>query len=500
MPLDDLPGELIIPQRDDIQEQYLRDVRIRTPGAITIEGTKEYADSLVFADQALPLYYNTKTIGDFVASRNKSGKALDEELALAGLTRLPPAGGSGYVMITGSTGGGTIFAEDEIKDEKTKLRFKCIATNLYLSGSFVPIIGIDTGPNTNLDFGVELTWSTPRPGIGPKAIIVEQADGSGLSGGRNAETDSEALDRLRAHRRDPPASGNDAAYQAAVLKTPGLIVQQAFTISAACGPGSTAITFTLRPGTPGGDRLPSPLQIAQARAWLKGQFPNDDMLYMSTVVGIPVTLGFQATWAEGASNWEDSIQWPPYLTSLMNVAASPAPTATTFRLTNSVGSVPNPRVGQNLAFYDQTNGAFVRKRILSFAVVSAGVSWDIVVDTTNSVSDASYVPIATQPVCPWANSLQDIVTPISSAFDLFGVGEQFDPLPDPGNRQRRSPRSPTLYASSITNRIIQPLFFLPSVEDIELKIPDVPFDVSVGTPGVSVNLFTLGFLAVYPQD
>jgi len=196
MPLDDLPAELIIPQRDDIREQYLRDVRIRTPGAVTVEGTKEHNDASLFADQALPLYYNTKTIGDHVASRNKSGRALDDELALAGLTRLPAAGASGYVQITASAGGGTIFVGDEIKDSKSQLRFKCIATNLYVNGSLVPVIGIDTGPETNLDPNVKLQWTNPRPGIGPNATVVEQADGTGLSGGRSAETTMPIIRRL----------------------------------------------------------------------------------------------------------------------------------------------------------------------------------------------------------------------------------------------------------------------------------------------------------------
>ena len=91
MPLDDLPGEIVIPTWSTVRDQYLRDVRIRVPGAKTIEGTKEFANACVFADQSAPIYFDAKTIGDFVADVNKSGVALDAVRARAGISRLGAA-------------------------------------------------------------------------------------------------------------------------------------------------------------------------------------------------------------------------------------------------------------------------------------------------------------------------------------------------------------------------------------------------------------------------
>lgn len=499
MPIDDLPGQLIIPLKSEIRERYLRDVRIRAPGAVTVEGTKEYVDASVFADQAAALYYNAKNIGDYVANVNKSGPALAAELEAAGLYILPAVGGSGYVQINASIGGGTIYEGDELLHQSSGLRFKCIATALYLPGSYVPIIGIDTGPSTNLSAGSVLQWVAPRPGILQTCVIIEQSDGSGLSGGRNQETDDEAWKRLVSHRAKPPASGNDAEYQSALAKVPGITVQQGYTYSCLFGPGSKGIAFTLRPGIPGGNRIPNSTQIAIAHAYLRGRFPADDQLYMHTIVEVPTVLIFDVSWASGAADWADAVPWPKRSgTNIPLVDAAVTATATNCRLT-TVSAIDPPQVGDSIAFYDANNGRFRQKRIVSFTEVVTGKSWDLNFDLTNAASDVDYVPSVGEGACPWSVSLATLVSPITAYFDTAGPGEVVDPIPDPGLRQKRSPRSPALYPSAVTNRLLNPLFDLPSVFDIELISPDVPYETPVGVPGVYANVLALGSILAFPQ-
>lgn len=499
-PIDDLPGKLIIPTRDQIRESYLRDTRIRKPEASTVEGTLDYADAQVFADNVVGIYYNAKNIGDYVANKNKSGAALDEELKIAGTERLPATGGVGYVLITASTGGGTIFAEDEIKDDISQLRFKCIATKLYVDGDYVPIVGVDTGPSTNLNAGTLMKWTFPRPGISPIAAVIEQTDGTGLSGGRNAETDSQANERLTALRAAPPASGNEADYQAATLKTPGLIIQQAFTYGGIRGNGSMGVAFTLRPGVPGGNRIPNASHIAAVNAWLIGKFPGDDSILVCALIAHPVTLIFEVDWKPNAASWADAITWPLYApSSPVKVDGAVTPTSTTFRLTTTV-STATPQAGSTIAFYDRAEATFRRKRILSVTTIIANRSWDIVVDIVNNASDTSYVPLVDQLPCPWSDSLQSFVTPVTTFFDNVGPGEQVDPLPDPNLRMRRMPRSPAVFGNSITNRITSSLFVLPAVNDVELKSPDVPYHTPVGSPGISSYLLELGSIVIFPQQ
>lgn len=498
-PLDNLPGQIIIPTRDDIRDQYLRDVRIRTPGAVTTQGTLEYADAAVFADQQVPVYYDAKTIGDYVANVNKAGKALDAELARAGTSRLLAAGGFGFVTCKTSIGGGTIFAGDEIKDQLTQLRFKCIQTALYTDGQPVPIVGVDTGPTTNLAPFAKMQWTFPRPGVSPNALVVLESDGTGLSGGRDDETDSQANDRLTALRATPPAAGNDAQVQAAVQQCPGVTIQQCFTYACILGPGTMGVTFTLRPGTPGASRVPNAAQLSAVRAWLVGQFPADYSFLMCLLIAYPVSLIFKATWAQTAPSWADASPWPIYVPGdLVKIDAGGTLSTTQFRLTTGT-TTTTPEVGKAIAFYDQPNGVFRRKRILSVAVIVAGKSWDIVVDTSNNASDTTYVPVAGQYAGPWSDSLQSLVAPIATYFDTLGPGEQLSPLPDPNLRQRRMPRSPNAYGNTITNRIVTSLFTLPATDDIALDTPAVPYPTPTGAPGIASFLLSLGSIVVFPQ-
>lgn len=498
-PIDDLPGTLIIPQRDQIRENYLRDVRIRTPDAVTIEGTLEYADASVFADTQIPVYFDAKTIGDYVANVNKSGAALDAELKLAGTKRLLAAGGTGFVLVGASTGGGTIFEGDEIKDTKSGLRFKCMATGLYTDGQYVPITGVDTGPSTNLAALTSMSWTFPRPGISPSATVVQQSDNSGLSGGRDQETDTQANDRLAALRASPPASGNDAEYQKAIQETPGITIQQAFTYPGIRGPGSMGVTFTLRPGTPGANRIPNTTQLSAVLAWLAGRFPADDQILMCSLLGYSVTLIYKVSWSLSAVSWADAAPWPVYIPSdVVKIDGAVAPTATTFRLTTAT-TTTTPPLGSSIAFYDQLAGVFRRKRILSATPVIANKSWDIVCDVVNNASDTTYTPIVGHAAGPWSDSLQAIVPDTTAYFDTLGPGEQLDPLPDPNLRMRRTPRSPAAYGNVITNRIVSPLFKLAAVNDIELVSPSVPYATPVGAVGVVSYLLQLGSIVVFPQ-
>lgn len=499
MPLDDLPGTLILPTRDDVRDQYLRDFRFRSPGAVTIEGTLEFADASTFADGMAPVYFDTKNIGDHVAGINKRGKALDIELVRSGTSRLLKCGATGFVIVTTSAGGGTIFEGDEIKDSKSGQRYKCTATKLYLDQQYVPIIGVDTGPTTNLDAGRKLEWTFPRPGITPLSIVAEQTDGTGLSGGRNDETDDEANLRLQSLRANPPASGNDAQFQDAVNKTPGIPIQQCFTYPCIIGGGSIGIAFTLRPGTPGANRIPNPTQMAAVQAYIQGLFPADDSILMITLVASAVDLVFEVSWAPSAVAWQDLDPWPPRINAdMVKVDGAVTPTATTFRLTTAT-TTTTPQVGQSLGFYDQPKALFRRKRIKSVAVVVANKSWDLVIETINGVSDINYIPNVNQTVGPWSDSLQALVPGVTNYFDTTGPGEQLSVLPDPNLRQHRTPRSPAAYSNTITNRMITTLLQLPTVGDLELKSPDVPFATPIGAQGIFAYLHSLGNITVFPQ-
>jgi uncharacterized phage protein gp47/JayE len=495
MPLDVLPAKIVVFQRNEIRDQYLRDYSIRNPTGSTAEGQQPFIDASTLADTLTPVYANAVAIGNGIAIQTMNTAQLANEAARLGTAPLAAAGASGFVIAQGSTGGGTIFVGDEIKSA-TGLRYLCTATGVYPPGAYVPIAGLDTGPTTNQTAGTVMAWSSPRPGISSSAIVATQSNGNGLFGGRNLETDAQLIARLIALRANPPASGNDAAYQAAITAAPGLSIQQPFTYPAIVGPGSIGFTFTLLPALPGAGRIPSAAQLESVRSWIVGQFPKDDGIYACALVAQPITVILQPTWAPTAPGWTDSTTWPP--TNVANpVTVAISTSALACRLSTGVNTT-GPQVGQTIGFYDAPNATFRRKRILTVSAFVAGRAWDVTFDTTNAASDASYIPVVGQTPSPWSDSLQSLAPSVVAYFDGLGPGEQVSSFFDAGYRRRRSPRAPALWPNSITNRVLQTLFALSTVADINMLSPTIPFTTTVGSPGVSANLLTLGDLAAFP--
>lgn len=490
MPIDQLPSRIVTPTRAQIRQQYLRNYKLRLPQADTADGTQPAIDADTFADTATPLYANAVIVGNNTTRKTKTGQALDDEAEALGTRRLPAEGASGFVEVRASVGGGVILAGSECTIAGK--RYACALTRLYHDGDPVPISGIDTGPSTNQPAGATLAWTSQPLGIGPNASVLAQADGSGLTGGHEVESDDELRDRLNYLAANPPASGNDAEYQDLVLKTPGLSVEAVFTHPAILGPGTKAIVFTVRPSTLGGSRIPNGAQIAKVLAWLTGQMPADDVIFLGTILGYPVTLALRVTWAQGATGWTDAQPFPTYASPMVAVRAAASPT--TFRLANIVLA---PQPGQTIGFYDGINRKFQRKKILTVTPVGADV--DITCDTTNNASDTTYVPYVGQPCSPWSESLDALVPTIARQYARLGPGEQRASFFDPGLRQRRSPMSPQFWPSVISNKFVGPLFDLSAVQDVALQEPAIPFVTPVGAPGVSSNLLTLQTIAVFPQ-
>jgi uncharacterized phage protein gp47/JayE len=491
MPLDSLPGKLLTPTRDQIRDRYLRDYRLRNPDADTGPGSAVYNDASVHADQEVLQYNNAIVIAQNVNVSTATGADLIEKARAKGTDKLPAVGAVGYVQITASAGGGFIAAGTEGKING--LRYQCVLASVYFDGDQVPVSGIDVGPETNQDAGVVMSWTTPPPGIGPTATVVLQADGSGLSGGHDVESDGELQQRLIKLNAEPPASGNDAHVQAAIARAPALSIQSPFTFPAIKGPGTCGATATLRPSKAGSNRIPNAAQLAIILAYLTGQFPADFGFLSNTLVASPVNVALKVSWASGTPGWADAVPFPTYTSPMCQVSNLLARTPTSFNLINYPVA---PQPGNTIAMFDLAALKFRRKRILT---ATLGVGYDIVCDTTNGISDTTYTPYVGQPICPWSDSLDSLTSAIVNYFDLLGPGEQMANFFDPGLRQRRSPPSPASFPSVISNRILSDLFKAQSLQDATLQEPAVPYATPVGSQGVSSFLLTLATLVAFPQ-
>jgi len=503
MPLDVLPDELAVFDRDEWIEKYKRAYRLRDPGADMRDGTQPANDAAAIGDQLQILSQNARQIAQAIPLSTQTLAQLEQtaqELGVPG--QVPALGSAGYVTIDAPTGT-KIYSGDELRDESgTGFTFQCITTGTYSSSKPVPIAAIDVGPTTNLDAGTSLQWSAPRPGCSSLCTVLAQPDGTGLTGGRDEESREEFAQRISDALANPAVAGNDAAYQRAVedSKSHGVPVQKCFTIPACLGPGTTGICFTLKPARLGADRIPNPVLSGIVRDSVRGRFPGDDGYCEIMLEEQPLDIVLDVEWAEGAKSWVDTVTWPPRYEAggtpgPVTVSAATSPTTFTLACTSGVYTgVPQPANGQAIGFLNRTTRTFARKKILSFTGTGP---WVITVDTINGASDTSYTPIVGQPCCPWSDSLDLIVAPILTYFGTIGPGEQQATFFDPGVRQHRNPPSPKYWPNVVGNRLAGDILKETFVQDAVIR-EGLGTTTQIGVPGALLYLIGLRYVTAFP--
>ena len=509
MPSPPLPDTLVLPTRADLVAQWKSDVNFRAPGVSTDVGTLPDIDANVAGDLLLPVFVESSRQADAATLAGQNSAQLDQTCKDFGLpTKLPAVGASGFVQVTTSVGGANIASGQEIRNLVTGFRYTVSIGGVYNStgtspNNLVPVVGVDTGPSTNVTYGTTLTWTSPPPGLLTQAAVFENSDGSGLSGGADIESDDEQRARIRNARAFPAVSGNDAAYQLAATQTPGLAIGAAFTYPACLGAGTTCLVFLLRPASPGAGRIPNTAQIALVRANVIGQMPKDDSASFGVVLSDPVDLKLGVVWAPGAASWTDGTgAWPPSSGGSYDYKVSAVTDATHFTISTTDPGAVKPQAGQTIGFFvlgnlvSEPDAAFVRKRILS---VTGANPWVIVCDTANNASDTTFTPAVNDRAMPWSDSLAALVPAITSYFDALGPGEQFATFFDAGYRQRRSPSNPASWPSVLTNKALVPIEELTAIEDVAIASPSTPRTPAIGTPGVSAYVLMLRSFSVYPK-
>jgi uncharacterized phage protein gp47/JayE len=499
MALDTLPTDFLVPTRDQVRDQGLRDTRFRVPSADTSPSTQPFIEASNIADVTAPIYSDaikaTKSgqIQTAVGSdldawgRRLGGTLPTNPLARRGVTK-----SSGFVFGGIALGGANINANTELKDPRTQQKFVTLVTNVYQDQQNVAIQSVAGGPVTNLPAGTKLQYTTPPPGVSQQVTVFAQADGSGLNGGAPSEGDDDYRRRLLLATSEPPGAGNEAQMIQAVQGIADLAVQVAVAWPAVFGPGTVAIGFLVPPASLGASRLPNGAQIAEAEAALVSAFPSEDGFVVASGAEQGVRVRLLVTWPDTVTGWADATPWPPNVVDPVHVTAGTVSSATFA----SSSSFPAPAAGQSVAFYDTVTRTFRLKRLLT---VSGGGPYTVTFDmTTLNASDPSYVPVANQVVSPWSANMASLVAPVLTYFDAQGPGEMYASFSDPGRRQRRFPApEPGFFPSRIENRMLAGLD--PFVEDVVLYEPTPPFATTVGTPGTLFWVHRLSDLGVYAQ-
>lgn len=507
--------EIILPTRGDIAQNfrdawYARSYQANPAKPVDVgEGTLPCVASEAIADVVLPLYANHDTIARSFVVRGMTGDRLEryarERLPLNndGSIRLPATGGSGYFEATKiATGGAYIEQGTLLLSQSTGFKYQVVVSDTYADGDPIPIVGVDTGLETNLDAGAPLVFDSPPAGVSTGGLVLAQNDGTGnlvgLTGGRVAESDEELQDRVIDAQSDPPAAGNAAEIVMEAQRTGGVPVAKAFGISAWFGPGTICVPFLIREDA-STTRIPNSTQRGLVQAQLS-TFPTDYSITVPTVLAQNTDVVMSVSWIAGAKAWRDIVPFPEYdATDPLHVDGATAILSDEFRVTTTGSAITAPAAGQTIALFSLTAKKFMRKRIATVSEVVAGKSWDLTFETALGASD-SFIPEDGALVSPWSQSLVRLVQPLLDYMKTLGPGEQFATFPDPGGRQRRWPYSPAEWSNVISNDgLVNAMRASRATSDSEVLAPATPHPTTVGVPGVTVYLLQLSDFAVYPQ-
>lgn len=494
-----VPPEYTVPTRNELVESHKKFRRMKNPDIDTSEGTEPDIDARVNADMLLPVLAHAKKVAECAVVSTSYGDAIATWGEEYNVEKSPPTGSVGYVRIGASNGGGIIKEGDTLypKNRGVGPRYECALTRHYYSNRSVPIRAIDTGFETNLAPGTVLVWTNPAPGIRPECTVVVQNDDQGLTGGHPEATPEEHLLAIQDKLRNPAGAGNAAHYREEA-KRAGVAMEQAFTYSSIKGPGVIALTFTVPPDRRAGTRVPTEdlLRVVGQRLELS---MGDDGLLMTTIIEEPTTISYRVTWQSG---WADTDPWPLYAADGEGALVIDTSTdALNFSIRtddNDYTDEEAPSVGNTIALYDTSRGRFAHKRIKT---VTGTGPWTIEVQSANAASDDTYVPVVGQRVSPYSDRLDDLATQVIEVFDSLGPGEMFVyPRPD-GLRRFREPRPPMEWPSKLTQELLENKMTasnVPGLFDREVVQGD-GVAPTVGVPGVTVYMLTLGDLGIYPK-
>jgi len=424
--------------------------------------------------------------------------------ALWGQDRLPAAGGFGTVLAKATAG--TVFAGSTTvpsagaltaRDVATGLRFQVQSTATVPSGQssvLVTLVGIDTGPSTNLDPDAQVKWESPPLGAEPQALVTSK-----FSGGRGQETDSEFADRLGDAMRHKQAAGNRAHFRA-WARSVSTSILDAYVYSCALHAGSVVVCVTQgRNGAVG----PTALQAAaplllSCTSYLvppaSPVVPERVFVLVTTFQSQPSDLTLRVSLPKNnAGGWHDPNPWPGFTSAVTTVQS--VTSSTQFSVRSDV-ALPTGITAPALMWWNKTRSSFVALNVGSVASLGAdvySVSLNSPVPTAESIQ-------AGDVISPYVNTSISLGEAIEGYFDSLGPGEVVDL--DADTRSDRAWRFPDQAEESSSSAGLGVVAYL--IDGLGSSLSTAVPSFSVSSPSIPTRpqdgpfKLTLGNVGVYP--
>jgi uncharacterized phage protein gp47/JayE len=182
---------------------------------------------------------------------------------------------AGNAIFTGTSGtdipNGTLL-EDSLQNEYATQADVSIGGGGYVT---VAIEAVEGGAAQNLAPGAPLTLVNAIAGVNATANV----DGSGLSGGTDAQTPEAFAQQILARKRQPPQGGTENDYVTWAKQVPG--VTRAWALPLNRGPGTIDVSFVMDGRV---NIIPLSGDLAAVQAWINGHTDQ-----YGNIIGRPVT-------------------------------------------------------------------------------------------------------------------------------------------------------------------------------------------------------------------
>lgn len=416
--------------------------------------------------------------------------------------RLGAAGGSGAVSAP-ATPGTTFIGSTTVPDAAATYgtapdgkRFQVLQT-VTTDGTGVAlllVIGVDTGTETNLPAGTELTWSNPPLGSTGKATVL-----SDFTGGVPAENDADYAKRILSVIRHRPAAGNNAHFRAWARESTAAI-EDACIYACAFHAGSVLVAVSQKRGTTKGPnaRVASVGTLTRATSYLVSPaspvVPNPPHVLVVPWNPEPcdMTIGLAMPNAR-ASGWADLQPWPRTVLGVGAVIGGVSDQTHFEILTDD--ELPSGVTAPQLMVWNEATSEFERLEVQIVEVTSPGV-WDVVLAAPSVATIVSGMPVS-----PYTARHELIAATITAYFDSLGPGEVIDLEAD--NRAHRAYRFPEpseelpqRAGQSVTNYLQDAMGSAladSGVLDQSITDPPLPADIADGP-----SYLVAGQIGVYP--
>jgi uncharacterized phage protein gp47/JayE len=270
-----------------LQQSLAQAAQTANPAALAVaelELARSNVKALAFV-QAVGLHGAYRYLRDFVARQaipiKSAGQFLDGWLDTYGMKRKDPGAAAGPLAGTGVNGAilptGTLI---QVSDGR---QYRVTADVAVAAGVVTPnVIALEAGSKGNLAAGGVLQLVTPLAGVDAAFTAT-----TGLSGGVEPETDSEAIYRLQQRLSNEPLGGAPADYARWALQVVG--ITRAWGVRNPSGPTSAGVIIMADGNVAPG--LPTIAQRDQVRDYIRDpdRGPPDELF---VIIPTPVVNDF----------------------------------------------------------------------------------------------------------------------------------------------------------------------------------------------------------------